>query len=184
MTSAYFTGKGDAGHSGLFGSAVRIPKHDPIFELLGTLDELNSWLGLCRELAASENPTSPLSSPLEETQQALFILQAQVAGADKRLNEGHIGALEKAIAELTADLTGPEGFYLAGGCLLSAHFDVARTVVRRTERTLLTIAETRIIPGLGTAGAYLNRLSSLLYAMVRYANQRQNVSETAPSYAG
>ncbi len=187
MLAPFYTGRGDDGRSCLFGSGVRVPKQDPIFELLGTLDELNAWLGLCRAEAKipgqSEEQTERIAEPLEQAQHVLFTLQAQVAGAAKHVSLEHIETQEKTIEQLGKTLPLPNSFYLPGGCRLSAQLDIARTVARHAERLLWNIADTRIIPGLAPAAAYLNRLSSLLYVLVRYANQSHGIIETPPQYS-
>ncbi len=187
MPAPFYTGRGDDGRSCLFGSGVRVPKQDPIFELLGTLDELNTWLGLCRAEAKipgqSDEQTKRIAAPLEQAQHALFTLQAQVAGAAKHISLDHIETQEKTIELLSENLPLPDGFYLSGGCRLSAQLDIARTVARRAERLLWNIADTRVIPGLAPAAAYLNRLSSLLYVLVRHANQSHGIVETPPQYS-
>lgn len=183
MTAPFYTGKGDSGQSGLYGQSARRRKYDPIFELLGTLDELNSWLGLCRAAAAEENCNAALcEAPLLDAQHALFVMQAQAAGAAKRLTAGHVTGLENAIDRLAERLIAPAGFCLPGGCRLSSYFDIARSVARRCERVFLQTAERCALPDQESGAAYLNRLSSLLYALVRYSNQANSASETAPNY--
>src|SRR5579864_4177234 len=86
---ALFTGKGDGGTTRVLDSKDRIPKSSELPEALGTLDEVNSFLGLARARArAKEDPLlagEKISAILRDTQEALFIVQAEVAGGDKRV---------------------------------------------------------------------------------------------------
>lgn len=184
MATPFFTGKGDDGRSGLFGSGSRRAKYDPIFELLGTLDELNAWIGLCRALSIREKCDPSLcSEPLKQVQHGLFTLQAQAAGADKALTPVKLTEIETAIALVAERTPPPATFCLPGGCLVSAYFDVARTIARRTERVYLKTWEHGGLPDWRSGSAYLNRLSSLLFALVRFTNRAEGVAEEAPQYS-
>lgn len=163
-----YTRKGDGGTSGLFGTRERLPKDDHLFEALGTVDELNSLLGLCRTL-------SPQDSMLLRAQECLFILQAELAGTEKSVTGEQVDALEADIEEIEKDIRNPHSFVIPGSNPLSALFDYARTVTRRAERRV--IAAGKASP---SSRAYLNRLSSLLYALARKSGQEDG--EISPTY--
>lgn len=184
MKTNYYTGRGDDGTSALFGDATRLPKNSPIFELLGTLDELNCWLGLCRAtIASSSLPGAEYIQPmLLQAQESLFTIQAQVAGADLGLSLKRVKELETHISRLTEGLPQPQSFYLPGASLLGSYFDIARTIARRCERTFIVMVQERASDTTNIASAYLNRLSSLLYALVRFANKQTHNEEQSPSY--
>ncbi len=191
-TTMLYTRKGDDGTSGLFGSKERLPKDCPLFEALGTVDELNSLLGVCFAKANEKNYTN-IAELLRSVQQDLFIVQAELAGADKKLDQPHVEKLEAAIAELEQKFDNPQSFVIAGGSELSALLDYARAVSRRAEREAIAMRSTN--DASDTAGTvtiqkplsaetrqYLNRLSSFLYALARFANTLASSAEQKPTY--
>lgn len=181
-TMALFTGKGDGGTTKLFdsaaGAAGRIPKSSEVPEALGALDELNAFLGFVKM-----HPGAPeqVTKGLREAQEVLFVLQAEVAGADKRVPAGAAEALAEVVNGIEAEIPPVTSFSIAGGTELSAKLDVARTIARRAERrvTAAVIAGRPVSDG---AKAFLNRLSSLLFAFARLANHLANVPEEHPRY--
>ncbi|HEX8994139.1 MAG TPA: cob(I)yrinic acid a,c-diamide adenosyltransferase, partial [Candidatus Paceibacterota bacterium] len=152
-----YTGKGDNGTSGLFGACERFSKDDPVFEALGMIDELNSLLGVCFAKAGGD-----VADALRRVQEDLFVVQAQLAGADKKIEIVRVERLEKEIAEIETALTPPTSFVIAGATELSALLDYARAVARRAERSVVRAHSSAATPELLK---YLNRLSSLLYAL-------------------
>ncbi len=175
-----FTRKGDDGTSGLFGTPERLPKDSPLYEALGTLDELNSLLGICFAQADGMHGEPPFKPVLRSAQESLFIVQAELAGADKTLTQTNVDALEETIAEFEQRIENPHSFVIAGVSEISAFLDYARTVSRRAERRVLsarTIRETS-----PATRKYLNRLSSLLYVLARAAGSRTGKKEQKPSY--
>lgn len=179
-----YTGKGDAGTTKLFGCTERIAKTEPEIEALGALDELNSLLGVCRThthaLAAVSIVDIPMPEYIRRIQEDLFILQAQVAGADKSLREGRLSEIETAIAEIETKIPPPKGFLISGGDRLEALLDYARAVSRRTERRIIAAKDKRELPH--ESYQYMNRLSSILYALARLAAHLSGVKEQAPRY--
>ena len=179
---ALFTGKGDKGTTKLFdsapGEAGRITKASAVPEALGALDELNAFLGLVKM-----HPGAPerITSGLRLMQEVLFIVQAEVAGADKRVAEGTAEALANTVNEIEKEIPPITGFSIAGGTELSAKLDVARTIARRAERRV-TAAELAGRPISEGAKAFLNRLSSLLFAYARLANHQAGIKEENPRY--
>ncbi len=173
-----YTRRGDDGTSGLFGTKERLGKDSVVFEALGTLDELNSQLGLCRALLFEKKIEGELQKDLITIQECLFIAQAELAGAEKHLTKASIDILEQATARAEARIENPHAFVIPGSTVLSAHFDIARTVARRAERTLVrAIIDTGVISA--ETKAYLNRLSSFLYAAARVFADK---NESSPSY--
>lgn len=176
----FYTGKGDNGTSGLFGTKERFSKTSPIYEALGTVDELNALIGLLKAKVRQESFELPITDTLSRVQQCLFIVQAELAGADKVLSTEHLTSLEDDIAVISAEITNPEAFVVPGATELSAYFDLARTVARRAERAVLRVhaehqASEQTI-------AYLNRLSSLCYVLARYAAEAAGAPEDNPNY--
>ena len=179
---ALFTGKGDKGTTKLFdsapGEAGRITKASEVPEALGALDELNAFLGLVKM-----HPGAPerITKGLREAQEHLFIVQAEVAGSDKRIADGAAAQLAAVVNDIEGEIPPITGFSIAGGTELSAKLDVARTIARRAERRV-TAAALAGRPVSDGAKAYLNRLSSLLFAYARLTNHLAGVKEENPHY--
>lgn len=176
-----FTGKGDRGTTKAFDTAsgMRISKASPLPETLGTLDELNAWLGFVKMRAEGNERIAPA---LRDVQEKLFIIQAEVAGSDKRLPEGSVKALEDIVNGIEKEIPPLKGFSIAGGTELSALLDVARTLARRAERRTTAAHEDGVRALADETKAYMNRLSSLLFALARLANHHAGVAEENPRY--
>ena len=164
-----WTGKGDDGTSGLYYGG-REPKTSPRFEAVGTVDEAQAAIGLAR----SELRGRPdLDEVLVGVERDLWVLMAELATDDdnrSKLVAGQslvtpemVAALEAAIEDATGRFELPAEFVVPGQDRASALLDVARTVVRRAERTVVAVAVegSSVIP-------YLNRLSSLLWTLARW----------------
>lgn len=180
-----FTGKGDGGTTKSFGAKERMSKSAPLAEALGTLDEVNSYLGLCKIQSRTDNFTlskKAVADIVHELQDDLFIVQAEVAGAPKKMPAKKVVWQEKIINDIEKKLPPISTFFISGGTELSSKFDVARTLARRAERRVVAVHEA----GIQTVGqhtlAYLNRLSSTLYALARFANHQRGITENAPDY--
>ena len=177
-----YTGKGDDGSTYFFGSKERFGKDTPLVEALGTLDELNSLLGFVRArirgrtLKGPQGPTS--KAIIEDVQQNLFIIQAELAGADKKIEESKVREMEKLIGEIENKLPPIKTFFIPGANEESALLDFARTVSRRAERRVVALEKK---PTKFTL-AYLNRLSSLLYALARLQGKKGGKVEKRPTY--
>lgn len=164
---AVYTRTGDKGSTGLFGG-TRVAKHSLRVEAYGTVDEANAALG---EAKAGMEP-GPWRDRIHAVQQRLFVLGAELAsdaqGAailGNRISPADICTLERLIDDCLA-VTGPQrAFVVPGRDLVSAPFHCARTVVRRAERRVLSLAAAEPVrPELVT---YLNRLSDAVYALAR-----------------
>lgn len=159
----YYTGRGDKGKSAM--GARKISKAAPLFEALGALDELNSWLGFCNY------------KKLQFVQETLFIAQAELGMHSKlRVTHAKTEELEKEIAKIDKIVPPIKKFIIPGGSELSAKLDFARALARRAERDAVRIkASPELLQ-------YLNRLSSLLFAYARLTNFRLKKKEQNPSY--
>ena len=180
-----YTKKGDDGTTGLFGTPGRISKTSNITEALGSLDELNAVIGVCRakyDKKGIEILGQKASDMLFDVQQHLFIIQAELAGADKHIDQEKVdwlGDTTDAIEETLEPIT---SFLLPGASELSSFVDLARTVSRRAERAVIRAADETTMQIHAETLAYCNRLSSLLYAMVRTTNDQLSATEEAPTY--
>ncbi|MEX0652234.1 MAG: cob(I)yrinic acid a,c-diamide adenosyltransferase [Candidatus Paceibacterota bacterium] len=180
-----FTGKGDDGTTSTFGCNQRISKSSAIAEALGTLDEVNSFLGLCK-VSSKESGFKILETSFESlvdtAQENLFIIQAELAGAKMTIAEEKVKAVEDIVNAIEKELPPIKTFFISGGTELASRFDVARTLARRAERRVIAVTEEGK-QGVGKwTLAYLNRLSSLLYALARLSNHLSGIVDESPSY--
>ncbi len=183
---ALFTGKGDDGTTKTFGCDQRISKSSAIAEALGAMDEINSFLGLLKVKTKGLENFSVLGKTYDvivhEVQQNLFIIQAELAGADKTIEEYKLRECEDYINESEKILPPITSFFISGGTEIAALSDISRTMIRRAERRVVQVHDEGIRSlGLWTL-AYMNRLSSLLYCLARLANHFSGLNEEAPSY--
>jgi cob(I)alamin adenosyltransferase len=175
-----YTGKGDGGTTTAFGcNQQRISKSSELPEALGSLDELNAFLGFVKMRAEKEKVIAGILRDIQET---LFIIQAEVAGADKRVGERVVKNVETLVNAIEKEIPPLKGFSIAGGTELSALLDVARTLARRAERRLVAVTDTQVGTLSDETKAYMNRLSSLLFALARLANHLAGVAEERPHY--
>jgi cob(I)alamin adenosyltransferase len=179
-----YTKKGDGGKTNVFGCDQKISKSSAITEALGSLDEINSYLGICKIMVKNfKQKVSDIEifEIINRIQNNLFVIQAQVAGADKKITESEIKFVEKIIDEIEKKLPPIKTFLISGASDLSAHFDFARTLVRRAERRVVTVSDENITKINSETLIYLNRLSSLLYAFARFS-AKEIGAEEAPKY--
>lgn len=188
-----YTRKGDNGTTKLFDSpqGVRLSKDDIIFDALGTLDEVNSSIGYTKALTQSESlpytlkvneKTITLKDLLELLQNNLFSIQAELAGFTPVITKEHIEYEEAVIAAVEEVIPEVKSFLIPGGDSVSAYLDVCRTVARRAERLVIKTSlqyPDRVSEHLLQ---FLNRLSSVLYALARFVNHTQNMQEKPPTY--
>lgn len=188
---ALYTGKGDGGTTKTFGcDQQRISKSSELPEALGTLDELNSFLGLAKVKAFNGSniqmkigsKTLSMAGVLDEIQQTLFIVQAEVAGAPKKVGKAKVTQVELIVNTLEKLMPPITTFTVAGGTELSATLDVARTLSRRAERRLVAVDELGLRKISPNTKAYANRLSSLLFALARYSNTEAGILRETPKY--
>ncbi|NOX90201.1 MAG: cob(I)yrinic acid a,c-diamide adenosyltransferase [Calditrichaeota bacterium] len=166
-----YTGAGDSGQTSLYGGK-RVSKSDLRIETYGTLDELNSFLGLLQ----SKIVNAEVQKILVKIQTQIFILSAEIATPDEKQRLNHkdciekkdIEFLEKTIDEISERLPRLKAFILPGGGERGAICHVTRTICRRAERNLIRWAEDASIKKEWMV--YLNRLSDLLFVLARYLN--------------
>lgn len=177
-----YTRTGDDGTTGLFGGG-RVSKSHIRVDAYGTVDELNSVLGVAR---ATNPKDAEMDDILVELQETLFVLGADLAtplrpGGDKpytmRLPEGSASALEDIIDRCEEDLEPLKNFILPGGTLQATQLHLARTICRRAERMVVDFMD-RGEAFNGEILIYLNRLSDLLFVLGRWANHRAGYPET------
>jgi cob(I)alamin adenosyltransferase len=169
-----YTRTGDTGETSLFGGA-RVRKDDARIEAYGTVDELNSFLGVAR----ASWPSSSFDGQFHAIQSDLFDIGAHLASPGTSRFGGpdaaRIAALEQSIDAMEAELTPLKTFILPGGCLAAAHLHVARTVCRRAERLVVALRDDD--EATLASITYLNRLSDFLFVAARYANRQQGVAD-------
>lgn len=183
-----YTRKGDKGTTQLYGNNERFSKASLLPETLGVLDEFNSYVGFCKVTTPSDlyvpidKKKVQVKKILHTIQENLFIIQAEVAGAKKSITKPKVVAVEKITDGIETLVPQIHSFSIAGGTPLSAQFDIARTLARKAERRIVAVHDS----GQQNIGAhtlsYINRLSSLLFALVRFVNHSEHVRESAPTY--
>lgn len=181
-----FTGKGDNGTTNTFGCDQRISKSSNIAEALGSLDEINSFLGLIKvksieQVNGLEILGKNFSKIINDIQQNLFIIQAEVAGSKMKISLEKLTECEEYINEAEKVLPPIKTFFVSGGTELASLFDISRTLARKAERRVVSASDS-VLEFDSISLAYLNRLSSLLYAMARLSNHLFGLVEDAPSY--
>ncbi len=157
------TGGGDEGDTGLW-SGERVRKDDARVEAYGTIDELDSLLGEARHFLKRADT----SRTIDDVQADLFRVGGELATQSgvfpQAMGEADVRRIEEYASELEAELR-LSGFVLPGSTLQSAKLDVARTVCRRAERRIVTLA--RLEPVSKVLLRYVNRLSDLIFLMAR-----------------
>lgn len=186
-----YTGFGDKGTTTLFHcDQGRISKSANIIEALGSLDELNAYLGIVKVYAYTENINIKLSSRnkklfseiINDVQQTLFVIQAEIAGSSMTVKNSELKNIENIISFISDVLPPITSFTVSGGSILSAELDFSRTLARRCERRVVAVGEEGKRKIGNVTIAYLNRLSSLLFAMSRYSNYSLSIPEEHPKY--
>ena len=163
--SQIYTRTGDAGETGL-GDGSRVPKDGLRIGALGEVDELNSCIGL---LLAETLPDS-VRAALEGVQHDLFDLGGEVCiPGHSSMKDVQVDRLEKLLDGFNADLPPLKEFILPGGTRAAARAPLARTVCRRAERALVSLANHE--PVSEVSRVYLNRLSDLLFVLGRVLNR-------------
>jgi cob(I)alamin adenosyltransferase len=173
-----YTKTGDAGMTGL-GGGRRVAKDSVRVRAYGTVDELNSSIGVALALGLVDR----LTSELGRIQNELFDLGSDLCwpedderrGAIPTVQPGHVTVLERLIDELNAVVGPLANFLLPGGAPGAAQLHVARTVCRRAEREAITLSHEEPIGELVLP--YLNRLSDALFVMARFENHERGVAE-------
>lgn len=172
-----YTKTGDRGETSLFGGG-RVSKHHLRVEAYGTIDEVNSLLGLAR----ASGPSREGDRWLEKAQNQLFHLGSDLAAPLDaktdwlvRVTEQDIAWLESTIDCMSDTLAPLRNFILPGGAQAAAHLHVARAVCRRAERLITALGESEEISE--HVMPYVNRLSDWLFMLARYENMKAGESE-------
>ena len=169
--SKIYTRTGDDGTTGL-GDGTRVPKDDARVEAYGTLDELNSALGLL----LAENLPEDISAALRPIQHELFDLGSEFClPGYKAIMAEHVQRLEKQLDKFNESLPPLKEFILPGGSRAAALCHLARTVCRRAERRAWTLHRQQ--PQNPESLRYLNRLSDLLFVMARVIARKNGGQE-------
>jgi cob(I)alamin adenosyltransferase len=174
-----YTKSGDSGKTSLFGGA-RVPNDDLRVSAYGDIDELNSCIGV----AVATDPVDLEHELLIGIQRDLLSLGSRLANPESEVSQtlektaipdARITALEGAIDRIEHELTDLSSFILPGGTIKSAWLHYARSVCRRTERSVVALSKGETVPEITLI--YLNRLSDLLFVVARLANHRSNVPD-------
>jgi cob(I)alamin adenosyltransferase len=162
-----YTKTGDKGQTSLIGG-TRVPKHHIRIESYGTVDELNSWIGLIRD----QDIDAQSKEILVEVQDRLFTIGSSLASDPERskmkipdLKETDVGLLEKEIDKMNESLPEMRSFVLPGGHTTVSYCHIARCVCRRAERLTIHLSENSFVADLVIK--YLNRLSDYLFVLSR-----------------
>ena len=180
----FFTKRGDDGYTDLLGGP-RLAKDDLRIAALGDIDESTSAIGLARAAARSDETRAALL----HVQKDLYLLMADIAtvagkaATAPRLGAAQVDGLEALIGSFDGRITIPKAFVAPGDTMAGAALDVARTVVRRAERTITHLLH----HGAGASpamAAYLNRLSSLLFGLARHEDTLAGAAPTISKEIG
>ncbi len=174
-----YTKTGDDGTTGLIGGS-RVKKYDVRLEAYGTVDELNSWVGVIRSAGVADNDNQILS----QIQQKLFVIGAQLATGDNAesmkdrypCKEEDIAMLEQEMDRMLDELPKLNHFILPGGSQTAAYCHLARTVCRRAERRIVELSEKAVLDP--KIVIFVNRLSDYFFVLARAISNYQKVPET------
>lgn len=179
MAMKIYTKTGDAGKTSLIGG-TKVLKSDPRIEAYGTVDELNSHIGLVSDYSNDETA----KVILKEIQDRLFTIGAELACDPKKdtkvpipdLHESDVELLEKEMDRMDMELPRMKNFILPGGLPAVSFMHVARCVCRRAERCCVNLMETEggVNP---LIIKYINRLSDYLFMLARYTGMKNNAPE-------
>ena len=176
MISKVYTRTGDAGQTSLV-SGTRVDKDDVRVEAYGTVDELNSNLGVLLHSTKLDNPE--VIAIVRKAQNKLFNIGGYLANdkADKLygVTQEDVAELERMMDQMNETIPPAQGFVLPGGTRLSAQADRCRTITRRAERRVVTLAKAAPIDPLVLE--YLNRLSDFFFVFARFNNIQNQVEE-------
>lgn len=178
MAFKIYTKTGDKGETSLIGG-TRLPKQHIRIEAYGTVDELNSHLGLLRDVTPEADFNFDI---LLHIQDRLFTIGSHLA-ADPQKNKmklpelynEDVTELEKAIDKMNEVLPEMKHFVLPGGHIHVSYAHIARTVCRRAERSVLKLAENEVVEAI--IPQYLNRLSDYIFVLSRYMSQNVRAKE-------
>jgi cob(I)alamin adenosyltransferase len=169
-----YTRTGDSGTTALFGGK-RVLKCEELVDVYGSIDELNSWVGL----VATETAHEHIKLLLEEIQTDLFIIGGFLAGGKIDITplDTRVPKMEVEIDAMEEELPKLSNFIIPGGTKEAAHVHIARSVCRRVERQAVALGqkEEKINP---LIIKYLNRLSDLFFVLARFINMQSGISDS------
>lgn len=170
-----YTKIGDRGETGLFSSikskTIRVSKASLKIEVIGSIDEANTFLGLATSFTKNEK----LKNKIIEIQRHLFEVGGILAGAKLNLDEKLISQMEKEIDEMDKVLPKLTHFILPGGGKAGSLLFMARTFVRRAERKVVSLSKKEKVAPIVLI--YLNRLSDYVFTLARYSNFKEKKKE-------
>lgn len=173
-----YTKQGDSGSTAVYTKEViRLDKDDVLVETYGTLDELNSFIGVLVSQLRYSNQTEIHSNwinALTICQQDLFTIGFALSDSDKLTLE-KVEQLEHWIDEIQNKLSAQTHFILPGGCPESAQAHVVRTIARRAERMMVKLSKHHSVNQ--TSIAYLNRMSDFMFVLARFFNVSSRVDD-------
>ena len=177
-----YTKTGDDGTTAL-GNGERIAKSSKRVSAYGSVDELNSFIGLARSFIESDK-LKELDKILATIQNDLFDLGADLCIPDKDKNadslkivKSYVKNLEKEIDKLNSQLEPLRSFILPGGTKVSAYVHIARTIARRCEREMIELRQIEEAEISKEAVQYINRLSDFLFVAARYVNLKSDFDD-------
>lgn len=176
MAFKIYTKTGDQGETGLFGGK-RLPKSHLRIESYGTVDELNSWIGLIRDLTQYPKTEGVLTN----IQNTLFVVGSNLATDPEKamdiptIQESSITILEKEIDRMESELAPLKTFILPGGHPTVSNIHIARCVCRRAERGVVALGLIDEVPDIILQ--YLNRLSDYLFVLSRWVGMKLGAKE-------
>ena len=177
-----YTKRGDKGETSMFdedsAQRARISKDSIRVEALGAIDELNSFLGICKSNSESKRgkvKTLDKEKTIDQIQRNLLTIGSITAGSNLRFSSVQTKKLEKLIDELEGKLPVLKNFIIPGGNLLATQLQYARALSRRVERRMVTLSKevkvkTQVLQ-------YLNRLSDYLFMLARSENRKTGIND-------
>lgn len=170
-----YTKRGDKGETSVYDESltqkVGVSKDSLRIEVLGAIDEANSYLGICKSKCKSKN----LEKVLGKNQRNLLTIGSVIAGSKLRFSSVQTKRLEKLIDEFEASLPVLKNFIVTGGSEAASHLHYARSLVRRAERLVVALSKTeKVKPQILT---YLNRLSDAIFMMARWENYKADMKD-------
>ena len=179
--SEFYTGTGDEGKTGIL-SEKRLSKSDTLIDAIGSVDELNSYLGVVSFYINDKR----ILDQLFKIQNDLFVIGANLASLsngkiDKAmLQEEKLKNVEQLIELLGTEIPPLRQFVIPTGCEAAVHMHVARSIARRAEREVVKASNEYNLDK--SLISYLNRLSSLFFTAALYLNLKNNIEEKHPTY--
>lgn len=185
-----YTGYGDNGTTTLYDCKQhRISKSSVLIEALGAVDELNAYLGIIKVSAKDnnfyielENEKKYFDKIIDDIQQNLFVIQAELGGSKMTVTKDELSKIEEVIKKISDELPPIKSFTISGGSMLSSLLDFGRTLARRAERRIVGVLDEGLREVDEGTISYMNRLSTILFALSRYTNHLLSIKEEHPDY--